>query len=123
VNLNKNTKTMTHDLADTYDVDKREMLVETENVRVHTLHLTEGQIIPWHKHTEVDDTFVCLTGETIILSDGKQKNIKLSPGERCTIYCGVGHAVKPKSKKGTSFLLIQATGKHDFIPLPIRSII
>tara|TARA_A100001037_G_scaffold32100_1_gene25232 strand:- start:9778 stop:10026 length:249 start_codon:yes stop_codon:yes gene_type:complete len=82
VNLNKNTKTMTHNFADTYDVDKRKMLLETENIRVDTLHLKEGQIIPWHKHTEMDDTFVCLTGETIFFSDRKQKNIKLSPREQ-----------------------------------------
>ena len=108
---------MTHSLAHTYSVNEREMIVQTENVRVHTLHLKEDQIIPWHKHSEVNDTFVCLSGETIILSNDEQKEIKLRPGERHTIPSGIGHFVRPETKEGTTFLLIQATGVHDFIPL------
>ena len=109
---------MTHALAHTYSVHEREMIVETEDVRVHTLRLSAGQIIPWHKHTEVDDTFVCLSGETIVFSDGEEKEINLRPGDRCTVRSGIGHFVRPKTETGTSFLLIQAIGKHDFIPLP-----
>ena len=109
---------MTHDLAHTYTVEEREMIVKTDDVRVPTLHLKSDQVIPWHKHTEVDDTFVCLSGETIILSDKGKDYIKLRPGERCTIKCGIAHFVKSHTKEGTTFLLIQATGAHDFIPLP-----
>ena len=94
------------------------MIVQTEDVRVHTLHLSGQQAIPWHKHSLVDDTFVCLSGRTVVLTDGECESCTLNPGDRVTVPAGVGHFVKPDTEFGTKFLLIQATGEHDFIPLP-----
>ncbi|MBK19332.1 MAG: hypothetical protein CMM52_10915 [Rhodospirillaceae bacterium] len=108
---------MTHALAHTYDVSEREMIVETRDVRVHTLLLTAGQTIPWHKHSNVDDTFLCMTGKMTIRTDSEDAEISLKPGERYTAPAGVGHFVEPATDEGTKFLLIQAVGQHDYIPL------
>ena len=108
---------MTHALAHTYDVSEREMIVNTDDVRVHTLQLTAEQTIPWHKHSNVDDTFLCMWGPMTVRTDGDDKEISLSPGERYTVAAGVGHYVEPATADGTKFLLIQAVGKHDYIPL------
>ena len=108
---------MTHPLAHTYDVSEREMIVETDDVRVHTLQLTAEQIIPWHRHSVVNDTFVCMRGPMTIRTDGDDKEITLMPGERYTAAAGVEHCVEPATESGTKFLLIQALGKHDYIPM------
>ena len=108
---------MTHALAHTYDVSEREMIVNTDDVRVHTMQLTAEQTVPWHKHSVVDDTFLCMSGTMTIRTDGDIKKIVLTPGERYTVVAGVGHYVEPASSDGTKFLLIQAIGKHDYIPI------
>lgn len=107
-----------HALAHTYDVEERETIAETDTVRVHTLLLTADQTVPWHKHTLVDDTFVCLSGPMVVLTDGDEAEIMLEPGDMFTVSAGIGHSVLPTTDAGTKFLLIQATGRHDYIPLP-----
>lgn len=108
---------MTHALAHTYEVAKREMIIDTDDVRVHTMRLSPGQSVPWHKHSIVDDTFLCMSGSMTVRTDDDIEKVVLSPGERYTVVAGVGHYVEPSSIDGTKFLLIQAVGKHDFIPI------
>lgn len=109
---------MIHALAHTYEVARRETLVKTDDVRVQVMDLAEGQSVPWHKHSVVEDTFVCLSGPMRVRTDGPDGNVDLAPGGRLTVAAGIGHQVTPLTAAGCSFLLIQATGGHDFIPLP-----
>ena len=110
-------KPLLHALAHTYDVCERATIAETDTVRVHTLLLTAGQSVPWHRHSAVDDTFVCLSGSMVVLTDDDRTETALQPGEMVTVSAGVGHSVLPVTGAGTKFLLIQATGRHDYIPL------
>ena len=111
-------KPIRHALAHTYEVSERETIAETDTVRVHTLLLTADQAVPWHKHTLVDDTFVCLAGPMVVLTDGDEAETALEPGDMFTVSAGIGHCVLPTTDAGTKFLLIQAVGRHDYIPLP-----
>lgn len=108
-------------LGNTYDVEARETIANTEEVRVHTLHLAWPQAVPWHKHSVVDDTFVCMWGSMIVATDVAPREICLRPGEMYKVEAGVAHSVRPGSNLGTKFLVIQATGRHDYIPDTGRS--
>lgn len=106
-----------HSLAHTYTVSERETILSTPDVRVQILGLAKDQVIPWHKHTIVDDTFICLEGITEIQIALDQPFVQLKPGERYVVKAGIGHAVRDARGTGTRFVLLQATGKHDFVPL------
>lgn len=108
-----------HSLAHTYAVSERETILATPDVRVQILGLDKDHMIPWHKHSVVDDTFICLSGVTEIQLDSGEQSVRLKPGERFVVKAGVGHAVQDASGSGTRFVLLQATGKHDFIPLSV----
>ncbi|MBT5895848.1 MAG: hypothetical protein HOH61_08095, partial [Rhodospirillaceae bacterium] len=40
----------------------RESVMEGADMRVTVLTLAEAECIPWHYHTEITDSFVCLEG-------------------------------------------------------------
>ena len=45
-----------------YTIAGRELVAEGTDLRVQVLTLAAGQCVPWHYHTEISDSFVCLEG-------------------------------------------------------------
>ena len=40
-----------------YVIERREVVAETDTLRVGILTLAAGQEVPWHYHSQVTDTF------------------------------------------------------------------
>ena len=49
-----------------YDIAGRQLIAETDDLRVQILTLRPGEEIPWHYHAAVSDTFICLEGPMIV---------------------------------------------------------
>ena len=49
-----------------YQIDGEESLAEGSDLRVKILTLTAGQCVPWHYHSEITDSFVCLEGTLVV---------------------------------------------------------
>ena len=46
----------------TLDIAKYECVMEGEDMRAVVLTLDQGQNVPWHYHSAITDSFVCLKG-------------------------------------------------------------
>jgi quercetin dioxygenase-like cupin family protein len=45
-----------------YPIAGRELVAEGADLRVQVMSLAAGQCVPWHYHSEISDSFVCLEG-------------------------------------------------------------
>ena len=49
-----------------YTISGRELVAETDGLRVQVLTLGLGEKIPWHYHSAVSDIFICLEGTMVV---------------------------------------------------------
>ena len=98
-----------------YTIEDRQLIAETPNLRVQILTLIKGQKIPWHHHSEIADTIICLDGPMVVQT--KPADHELQPGERCTVPPLTAHQVAGKDGAGCRFVIIQGIGSYDFVPL------
>jgi quercetin dioxygenase-like cupin family protein len=73
-----------------YTIAGCELVAEGADLRVQVLSLAAGQCVPWHYHSEISDSFVCLEGPMMVETRAPRHVYRLLPGERC--------AVQPKNR-------------------------
>jgi quercetin dioxygenase-like cupin family protein len=100
-----------------YEIENRELVAEGADLRVQVLTLTPGQCVPWHYHSEVTDSFVCLEGQTIIETKGPEQPCKLQPGQRYAVAPNTAHTVYGGNDNRCKFMVIQGVGVYDFVPV------
>jgi quercetin dioxygenase-like cupin family protein len=92
-----------------------QVIVQTDDVRVAEFTLAPGDGQPWHRHSEITDTFYGLEGLTgIELRDPPQRQI-LRPGDTFSVPPGTVHRVRNAHDGTSRYLLIQGVGKYDFV--------
>jgi len=94
---------------------KEEVILETANAKVRVIEIQSNMRSSWHHHTELTDNCFCLVGEIQVHTKKPDNTIILKPGERHTIEAGVVHCVENTTTKKSIFLLVQGTGKYDFV--------
>lgn len=100
-----------------YDITGRETIAETPDLRVQILTLGRGETVPWHYHSEITDTFICLEGTVVVETRAPRGHHELAPGERCAVPPMTAHEVSGKDDRGCRFAIVQGVGTHDFIPV------
>lgn len=95
----------------------RRIVVQTDTVRVVEMYLGPGENVPRHFHTNVTDTFYCLEGEIELELFDPAGGTLVSPGERESVEPGRQHAVQNVARGPSRYLLVQATGAYDFVPV------
>jgi len=105
---------MANPIIHPYPIDDRQWIGETPDVRVQILTLGQGQEVPWHYHTQVTDTFVCLEGTVVVTMDAEAR--ELQPGETVAVAPGSSHQVEGKNGGSCRFLIVQGIGTYDFVP-------
>lgn len=98
-----------------YDVDSVDIVVELPELVISEITLSPEQKVPWHYHSNVTDTFYCLTGCTSVRY-GNSGETKLKPGESVSVPPGTSHQVESEGNEPTRFLIIQGIGEYDFVP-------
>lgn len=98
-----------------YPIVGREIVAEGADLRVSVLTLGEGQSVPWHYHSEVSDSFVCLHGRLVVETRGPRAVYELGPGERCAAPAKTVHYVHGKDEGPCQFLIVQGVGVYDFV--------
>ena len=99
-----------------YPIEGRELIAQSEGLRVQVLTLAAGQSVPWHHHTQIADTFFCLEGPMVVETrepDGVQV---LQPGDRFTAAVGQPHYVHGLDDGFCKFVIVQGVGVYDYIP-------
>lgn len=100
-----------------YEIADREVVAEGADVRVQVLTLAAGQCVPWHFHSEVADSFVCLEGPMVVETRAPRATHRLSPGERCAVPPKTAHYVHGENDGPCKFLIVQGVGIYDFNPV------
>ncbi len=98
-----------------YPIDNRQWIAETPDVRVQILTLGSGQEVPWHYHTQVTDTFVCLEGTVAVTMDDDVRELQV--GETYAVAPGTSHQVEGRNGGNCRFLIVQGIGPYDFVPV------
>jgi quercetin dioxygenase-like cupin family protein len=101
----------------TYTIAGSELVAEGADLRVQVLTLAHGQSIPWHYHSEIADSFVCLEGPMVVETRAPRQEFTLNPGERCAVAAKTAHYVHGANGGPCKFLIIQGVGVYDFVPV------
>ncbi len=100
-----------------YELEHREMVAETPQLRAVILTLAAGQFVPWHYHSEITDTFFCLEGPMVVETQGGRKQTELAVGERYDVPRRTAHYVHGKDGGRCRFLIVQGIGTYDNVPV------
>lgn len=99
-----------------YELERREVLAMTDTLRVNILTLAAGQEVPWHYHSEIADTFVCLDGALSVETRDPETRRFLGVGESCTVPPRTAHRVTGQRGGRVRFLIVQGVGTYDYCP-------
>lgn len=100
-----------------YDVERYARHAERPGFRITELQIGPTQKVPWHAHTNVQDTFYVLQGRIRISLRDPEEDIQLASGETTTVRPGRPHLVTNAGEGSAVFLVLQGFGEYDFVPL------
>jgi len=100
-----------------YVIAGRETVAEGADLRVIVLTLAAGQCVPWHYHSTITDSFVCLEGPMVVETRAPHAVHRLEPGQRCAVAAKTAHYVHGKDDGPCKFLIVQGVGIYDFMPV------
>ena len=99
-----------------YVIERREVVAETDTLRVAILTLAPGQEVPWHYHSRITDTFYCLEGVLSVQTRAPDARHLLTVGESCDVPQMTAHRVTGYDGGRARFLIVQGIGAYDFCP-------
>lgn len=98
-----------------YESEQRETLAEVPGLRVRLLGLAPGQCVPWHSHTRIRDTFICLRGPMRVLTRGPEAEHRLEAGDLLAVDAGKPHFVEGVEGGACRFVILQGVGEYDYV--------
>jgi quercetin dioxygenase-like cupin family protein len=105
------------DAGHLYEVERRARHAEREGFRISELQISPTQKVPWHYHSNVQDTFYVLEGTITVYVREPKENVTLARGQTYTVAAGRPHLVVNAGDKSATFLVLQGIGEYDFVPL------
>jgi len=109
-----------HAVTDTthlYEVERRARHAERDGFRISELQISPTQKVPWHYHSNVQDTFYVLEGRIRVFMREPKEDIVLGPGETYTLQPRRPHLVTNAGNTSATFLVLQGIGEYDFVPM------
>ena len=106
------------DASGLYAVERRARHAEREGFRISELQISPTQIVPWHYHNNIRDTFYVLAGHIRLHLQDPKESADLGPGETYTVEAGRPHLVRNIGDNSATFLILQGIGEYDYVPLP-----
>lgn len=100
-----------------YEVERRAEHAARPGFRITELQMSPGQTVPWHLHTQVQDTFYVLSGQIRIFLGAPKEAVLLGPGDTFSAKPGRPHLVTIVGTSSATFLVLQGIGVYDFVPL------
>lgn len=105
------------DSSHLYEVERRARHAERPNFRITELQISPTQQVPWHAHTNVQDTFYVLQGRLRLFLREPKEQVSLGPGETYTVRARRPHLVTNGGGGSAVFLVLQGIGEYDYVPL------
>ena len=105
------------DASQFYEVERREYHAERPGFRINELQISPKQQVPWHYHSNIQDTFYVLQGSLRIFLQDPKEEVRLAQGETYTVPPRRPHLVTNPGQGSATFLVLQGIGEYDFVPL------
>ena len=105
------------DASHLYEVERREYHAQRPGFRINELQISAKQKVPWHYHTNVQDTFYVIEGSLRIFLQDPKEEVRLKPGETYSVAPRRPHLVTNGGTTSATFLVLQGIGEYDFVPL------
>jgi quercetin dioxygenase-like cupin family protein len=103
-----------------YEVERRAEHAARPGFRITELQISKQQKVPWHYHSNVQDTFYVLEGSLRIFLQEPKEEVRLAQGETLTVKARRPHLVTNGGEGSATFLVLQGIGEYDFVPLSAR---
>ena len=100
-----------------YEVERRDQHAARPGFRIQEIQISKTQKVPWHYHSNVQDTFYVLEGELRIFLQDPKEEVRLKPGQTYTARPRRPHLVANGGDESATFLVLQGIGEYDFVPL------
>ena len=100
-----------------YPLEGRELIAQSNGLRMQVLTLAAGQEVPWHWHTEVTDTFFCMEGPMVVETRAPASTTVLHPGQMHAVPARCAHRVTGQGGGRAKFAILQGVGSYDFMPV------
>ena len=105
------------DASELYAVERRARHAEREGFRISELQISPTQIVPWHYHNNIDDTFYVLAGRIRVHVQDPKESVDLGPGDTFKVRAGRPHLVRNVGDGSATFLILQGIGEYDYVPV------
>jgi mannose-6-phosphate isomerase-like protein (cupin superfamily) len=105
------------DASHLYEVERRARHAERPGFHITELQISPTQKVPWHCHTNVQDTFYVLEGGIRLFLRDPKEEVRLEPGQTYTVRPGRPHLVTNGGETSAIFLVLQGIGEYDYVPL------
>jgi mannose-6-phosphate isomerase-like protein (cupin superfamily) len=99
------------------DVEKQTHHLARPGFRIAELTINPTQKVPWHCHSNVQDTFYVLEGQIQLFLRDPKEEVRLSPSETYSVRPRRPHLVINCGQTAATFLILQGIGEYDFVPL------
>ena len=100
-----------------YEVERRAEHAARPGFRITELQISPSQKVPWHYHSNVQDTFFVLEGTLRLFLREPKEEVRLGPGEFYAVPARRPHLVTNAGHASATFLVLQGIGEYDFVPL------
>lgn len=99
------------------DVEKQTHYASRPGFRIAEITINPTQKIPWHCHSNIQDTFYVIEGHLQIFLRDPKEGVRLAPGETYSVRPQRPHLVTNVGETTATFLVLQGIGEYDFVPL------
>ena len=105
------------DASHLYEVERRASHAARPGFRINELQISPKQKVPWHYHSNIQDTFYVLDGSIRVFLREPKEEVRLGPGNTYTVKPRRPHLVVNGGDTSATFLVLQGIGEYDFVPL------
>src|SRR3954452_2501546 len=103
------------DASSLYEVERRAYYAQRPGFRIAELQIGPAQKVPWHFHSNVQDTFYVIAGRLRIFLRDPKEAVELAPGQTYAVAPGRPHLVTNAGETSAVFLVLQGIGEYDFV--------
>lgn len=105
------------DASHLYEVERRVSHAARPGFRINELQISPKQKVPWHYHSNIQDTFYVLEGSIRVFLREPKEEARLGAGETYTVKPRRPHLVVNGGDTSATFFVLQGIGEYDFVPL------
>jgi quercetin dioxygenase-like cupin family protein len=105
------------DASPLYEVERRATHAARPGFRINELQISPTQKVPWHYHSNIQDTFYVLEGEIRLFLREPKEEVRLKAGQTYSVPPRRPHLVANAGTTSATFLTLQGLGEYDFVPM------